>query len=42
MMANRKILKIGPGHVGSHCSYALAIHGICDEIVLVDKDRTKA
>lgn len=42
MLANRKIVIIGAGHVGSHCAYALAIQGICDEIVLVDKDRTKA
>ena len=42
MLANRKIVIIGTGHVGSHCAYALAIQGICDEIVLVDKDRTKA
>lgn len=42
MLANRKIVIIGAGHVGSHCAYALAIQGICDEIVLVDKDRPKA
>ena len=41
MLANRKIVIIGAGHVGSHCAYALAIQGICDEIVLVDKDRKK-
>ncbi len=33
MLANRKIVIIGAGHVGSHCAYALAIQGICDEIV---------
>ena len=42
MLANRKIVIIGAGHVGSHCAYALAIQGICDEIVLIDKDKTKA
>ena len=25
MLANRKIVIIGAGHVGSHCAYALAI-----------------
>ena len=40
MLANRKIVIIGAGHVGSHCAYALAIQGICDEIVLVDIVRT--
>lgn len=37
-----KITIIGAGHVGSHCAYALAHMMICDEIVLVDKDRDKA
>lgn len=42
MLSNRKIVIIGAGHVGSHCAYALAIQGICDEIVFIDTDRIKA
>lgn len=38
----RKIVIIGAGHVGSHCGYALAHAGICEEIVLVDVDEEKA
>ena len=42
MLSNRKIVIIGAGHVGSHCAYALAIQGICDEIVFIDIDDVKA
>lgn len=42
MVSNRKIVIIGAGHVGSHCAYALAIQGICNEIVLLDLDAVKA
>ena len=42
MSANRKIVIIGAGHVGSHCAYALAIQGICEEIVLLDIEEVKA
>ncbi len=42
MLSNRKIVIIGAGHVGSHCAYALAIRGICNEIVLIDIDAIKA
>lgn len=42
MSKNRKIVIIGAGHVGSHCAYALAIQGICEEIVLLDIDEVKA
>ena len=35
-MENKKIVILGAGHVGSHCAYALAGAGICEEIVLVD------
>ena len=42
MSKNRKIVIIGAGHVGSHCAYALAIQGICEEIVLLDVDNVKA
>lgn len=38
----RKIVIIGAGHVGSHCGYALAHAGVCEEIVLVDLDWDKA
>lgn len=41
-MSNGKIVIIGAGHVGSHCAYALMIQGICEEIVLLDIDKTKA
>ena len=32
----QKIVILGAGHVGSHCAYALASAGVCEEIVLVD------
>ena len=35
-MEHRKVAIIGAGHVGSHCAYALAAAGDCEEIVLVD------
>ncbi len=35
-MEHRKIVIIGAGHVGSHCAYALAAGGVCEEVVLVD------
>lgn len=35
-MEHRKVVIIGAGHVGSHCAYALASAGDCEEIVLVD------
>ena len=35
-MEHRKVVMIGSGHVGSHCAYALAAGGDCEEIVLVD------
>ena len=35
-MEHRKVVIIGAGHVGSHCAYALAAAGDCEEIVLVD------
>ncbi len=42
MLEKRKIVIIGAGHVGSHCAYALAASGICEEIVLVDRIKEKA
>lgn len=41
-MKKRKVAIIGVGHVGAHCAYSLAIQGIVDEIVLVDKNAQKA
>lgn len=41
-MENKKIVILGAGHVGSHCAYALASAGICEEIVLVDTCPEKA
>ena len=41
-MKNKKIVILGAGHVGSHCAYALAGAGLCEEIVLVDVCREKA
>lgn len=37
----RKVAIIGVGHVGAHCAYSLAIQGIVDEIVLIDKKTDK-
>ena len=41
-MERKKIVILGAGHVGSHCAYALASAGFCEEIVLVDMCRNKA
>ena len=41
-MEERKIVILGAGHVGSHCAYALAACGVCEEIVLVDVVPDKA
>lgn len=38
----RKVAVIGVGHVGAHCAYSLALQGIVDEVVLVDKNHQKA
>ena len=40
-MKTRKVGIIGVGHVGAHVAYTLALEGIVDELVLVDKDREK-
>ncbi len=37
----RKVAVIGVGHVGAHCAYSLALQGIVDEILLVDKNEKK-
>ena len=37
-MAKKRILGvIGLGHVGAHVAYALAVQGIADELILIDK-----
>ena len=41
-MEQRKIVILGAGHVGSHCAYAMAASGLCEEIVLVDLIAEKA
>ena len=41
-MDQGKVVIIGAGHVGSHCAYALAASGVCQEIVLVDSAGEKA
>lgn len=41
-MQPRKVVILGAGHVGSHCAYALAAGGVCEEIVLVDLIEEKA
>ncbi|OOM75072.1 L-lactate dehydrogenase 2 [Clostridium puniceum] len=38
----RKIVIVGSGNVGSHCAFSLAIQGVCDEIVMIDKLEEKA
>ena len=41
-MAKKRILGvIGLGHVGAHVSYALAVQGIADELILIDKNAQK-
>ena len=44
-MSKKRVLGvIGLGHVGAHVAYSLAVQGIADELVLVDKNehRTSA
>lgn len=41
-MKNSRIVILGAGHVGSHCASALIARGLCDEIVFIDIDETKA
>ena len=41
-MAKKRVLGVvGMGHVGAHAAYALAIQGIADELVLVDRNEQK-
>ena len=41
MTKKRIVGVIGLGHVGAHVAYSLAIQGIADELVLVDKNEQK-
>ena len=38
----RKVAIIGTGNVGSHCAFSLALQGVCDEIIFIDKNEVKA
>ena len=41
-MSKKRILGvIGLGHVGAHVAYALAVQGIADELILIDKNAQK-
>ena len=41
-MSKKRVLGvIGLGHVGAHVAYSLAVQGIADELVLVDKNEQK-
>ena len=42
MFNTRKVVIVGAGHVGSHVALALIQSGEVDDIVLIDKDKTKA
>lgn len=41
-MKNRKAAIIGVGHVGAHVAYSLAVQGIVDELILIDRNDQKA
>ncbi|MGO5138877.1 L-lactate dehydrogenase [Clostridium butyricum] len=38
----RKVVIVGSGNVGSHCAFSLAVQGVCDEIIMIDKIEKKA
>lgn len=40
-MKLRRVGIIGLGHVGAHVAYSLALQGICEEILLIDKNEKK-
>lgn len=42
MKDNKKIAVVGTGFVGMSCAYALLNQNACDELVLIDKNETKA
>ncbi|MDU5722955.1 MAG: L-lactate dehydrogenase [Clostridium butyricum] len=37
-----KVVIVGSGNVGSHCAFSLAVQGVCDEIIMIDKIEKKA
>ena len=42
IMSKKRVLGvIGLGHVGAHVAYSLAVQGIADELILVDKNEQK-
>lgn len=41
-LKTRKVVIVGSGNVGSHCAFSLALQGVCDEIVMIDKIEKKA
>ena len=41
MSKKRSLGVIGLGHVGAHVAYALAVQGIADELILVDRNAQK-
>ncbi|MGL5437095.1 MAG: lactate/malate family dehydrogenase [Lachnospiraceae bacterium] len=41
-MDKRRVVIIGAGHVGAHVASALAMADICEEIILIDKNKEKA
>lgn len=38
----RKVVIVGSGNVGSHCAFSLAVQGVCDQIIMIDKIEKKA
>ena len=38
----RRVVVVGSGNVGSHCAFSLAVQGVCDEIIMIDKIEKKA
>ena len=42
MTKKRIIAVLGLGHVGAHVAYSLAVQGIADELILVDRNEQKA
>lgn len=41
-LSSRRIGIIGAGHVGAHCAHSLALLGLADELILVDRDEKRA
>lgn len=42
LIKTRKVVIVGSGNVGSHCAFSLALQGVCDEIIMIDKIEKKA